>query len=165
MPKISEARIAILATDGYERSELREPLAKLRERGAEVEVLSVKPGEIRIAPGGHHLAVGGTRGARRLRLTDDPPVNFCRPSADVLFVTAAEAYGGAVLAAILTGMGSDGCEGAKAIVASGGTVYAQDRETSVVWGMPGAAVSAGVTTGVYPLDGLAPALLTAMGSH
>jgi two-component system chemotaxis response regulator CheB len=126
---------------------------------------AMTPGEIRIAPGGHHLAISGTRGSRRLRLTDDPPVNFCRPSADVLFVTAAESYGGAVLSAILTGMGSDGCEGAKAIVASGGTVYVQDRETSVVWGMPGAAVAAGVATGVYPLDGLAPALLTAMGSH
>lgn len=124
----------------------------------------VTPGEIRIAPGGHHLAIAGPRGARRLRLTEDPPVNFCRPSADVLFVTAAEAYGGAVLSAILTGMGSDGCEGAKAIVASGGTVYVQDRETSVVWGMPGAAVAAGVASGVYPLDSLAPALITAMGS-
>lgn len=120
------------------------------------------PGEIRIAPGGHHLVISGTVAQRRLLLTETPPVNFCRPSADVLFVSAAEAFGRGVLAVVLTGMGNDGCAGAKVISAAGGVVYAQDRETSVVWGMPGAAVSAGVVSRVCPLDGMAAAIQSAM---
>ena len=119
-------------------------------------------GEIRIAPGGHHMVVSSSGGGRTLRLTETPPVNFCRPSADVLFVSAAEQYGRGVLAVILTGMGNDGCEGAKVISAAGGTVYAQDRETSVVWGMPGAAVTAGIVDRVFPLGGMAQAVQSAL---
>ncbi|WP_420392701.1 chemotaxis protein CheB [Acuticoccus sp.] len=120
-------------------------------------------GQIRIAPGGYHMVVGGTGGAPSLKLTETPQVNFCRPSADVLFVSAAQRFGSAVLAVILTGMGNDGCEGAKAIAAAGGTVFAQDRETSVVWGMPGSAVGAGVVDRVLALDGIAAAVKAAMG--
>lgn len=120
------------------------------------------PGEIRIAPGGHHLLVAGSAAARRLKLTETAPVNFCRPSADVLFVSAAETFGRGVLAVILTGMGSDGCEGAKIISAAGGTVIAQDRATSVVWGMPGAAYQAGVVDRLAPLEGIAPLVKSAL---
>jgi len=119
-------------------------------------------GEIRIAPGGNHLVVAGSGADRRLRLTNGAPVNFCRPSADVLFVSAAEVYGRNVLAVILTGMGNDGCEGARVIAAAGGTVFAQDRATSVVWGMPGAAVGAGVVHRVLPLDAMSAAIQSAM---
>ena len=120
-------------------------------------------GEIRIAPGGHHLTLRSDRAGKRLALTEEPPVNFCRPSADVLFVSAAQLYGSAVLAVILTGMGNDGCEGAKAVAAAGGTVIAQDEASSVVWGMPGAAVSAGVVHRVLPLDEIAGAVSAAVG--
>lgn len=119
-------------------------------------------GEIRIAPGGRHMLVCNAAGTKRLRLTETAPVNFSRPSADVLFVSAAEAFGRGVLGVILTGMGNDGCQGAKAIAAAGGVVYAQDRDSSVVWGMPGAAVGAGVVDRVYPLASIAPAIRSAM---
>lgn len=120
------------------------------------------PGEIRIAPGGKHLVVGGTVGDIRLRLTEDEPVNFCRPSADVLFMSAAALFGNAVLGIVLTGMGHDGADGVKAIKGAGGAVFAQDEETSVVWGMPGAAVATGVVDLVLPLNGFAPALTRAL---
>ncbi|MBJ3778651.1 chemotaxis protein CheB [Acuticoccus mangrovi] len=129
--------------------------------GEAVDDEPLTAGEIRIAPGGHHLIVSAS-GGRRLKLTETPPVNFCRPSADVLFVSAAEVFGHSVLAVILTGMGNDGCEGGKVITAAGGVVYAQDRETSVVWGMPGAAVSAGIVDKVCSLEGMAAAIRTAM---
>ncbi|MCF3932499.1 chemotaxis response regulator protein-glutamate methylesterase [Acuticoccus sp. M5D2P5] len=123
---------------------------------------TLSPGEIRIAPGGFHMIVSQSGSTRRLRLTETPPVNFCRPSADVLFVSAAEIYGRNLLAVILTGMGNDGCEGAKVIAAAGGRVFAQDRESSVVWGMPGAAVGAGVVDQVIPLGEISAAIQLAM---
>ena len=119
-------------------------------------------GEIRIAPGGHHMIVCNSGGTKRLKLTDTEPVNFCRPSADVLFVSAAEVFGRGVLGVILTGMGNDGCQGAKVISAAGGAIFAQDKETSVVWGMPGAAVGAGVADRVFPLPQIANAVQAAM---
>jgi two-component system chemotaxis response regulator CheB len=68
----------------------------------------------------------------------------------------AEIYGPRLLAIILTGMGSDGCKGAEAVVAAGGTVIAQDEETSVVWGMPGAVATAGLCSAILPLSEIAP---------
>lgn len=73
-----------------------------------------------------------------------PMVNFSRPSIDVLFHSAARVFPGGLLAVVLTGMGSDGLGGSEAVVASGGTVLAQDEASSVVWGMPGAVVKAGL---------------------
>lgn len=116
------------------------------------------PGEIRIAPGGKHLLVTGTRSERKLGLTEDPPVNFCRPAADVLFMSAAALFGGSVLGVVLTGMGHDGANGVKSIKGAGGYVIAQDQETSVVWGMPGAAVATGMVDKVLPLGEIGPAL-------
>lgn len=116
------------------------------------------PGEVRIAPGGKHLVVGGPKHSPILNLTEDPPVNFCRPAADVLFVSAAASFGSAVVATVLTGMGHDGADGVKAIKAVGGTVFAQDEATSVVWGMPGAAVATGAVDKVLPLAEIGPAL-------
>jgi two-component system chemotaxis response regulator CheB len=78
-------------------------------------------------------------------------VNFCKPAVDPLFSSAAEVWGGKVLALVLTGMGSDGLAGAKEIVAAGGHVIAQDEETSVVWGMPGQVTNAGLCSAVLPL--------------
>jgi len=120
------------------------------------------PGEIRIAPGGRHMLIGGPRTAPSLTLSDEAPVNFCRPSADVLFFSAAERFGSRVQALVLTGMGHDGAAGAKAIKAAGGLVYAQDEASSIVWGMPGAAVAAGAVDRVLPLETLAPALRDAV---
>lgn len=102
------------------------------------------------------------KGERRLKLTRDPPVNFCRPAADVLFNSAADAFGQGVIAVVLTGMGNDGARGAETIAAAGGIVFAQDRETSVVWGMPGAAVETGAVHKVVPLPKLAEVIALAM---
>jgi two-component system, chemotaxis family, protein-glutamate methylesterase/glutaminase len=92
-------------------------------------------------------------------LDDGPPVNFCRPAVDPLFASAAQIWGGAALALILTGMGTDGARGAAAIVAAGGSVVAQDEASSVVWGMPGAVARAGLCSAVLPLDRIAPKLV------
>ena len=72
-----------------------------------------------------------------IALDDGPPVNFCRPAVDPLFASAIDVWQGGILAAVLTGMGSDGMRGGKDIVAAGGSVIAQDETSSVVWGMPG----------------------------
>ncbi len=112
--------------------------------------------DILLAPGGRHLAVAGDGDAARVRLTDDPPENSCRPAADVLFRTAAAAWGGGVLGVVLTGMGRDGLAGARAIVEAGGAVIAQDEFSSVVWGMPGEVVRAGLADAVLPVARIGP---------
>jgi len=107
-------------------------------------------GRIYIAPGGKHMVVEGRGHKKRIRLNEDPPVNYCRPAADPLFASAAKAYDGRVLAAVLTGMGHDGRDGAGVIVEAGGTVIAQDEDSSVVWGMPGSVAEAGHCSAVLP---------------
>lgn len=111
----------------------------------------LRPGEILLAPGGRHLAVAGNADAPRVRLTDEPPEHSCRPAADVLFRTAAKVWGAGTLGVVLTGMGRDGLGGSRAIVEAGGEVIAQDEFTSVVWGMPGEVVRAGLADAVLPL--------------
>jgi two-component system chemotaxis response regulator CheB len=118
------------------------------------------PGTVHLAPGDHHLVVrsGGARGAVHTGLTQGPPENFCRPAVDPLFRSAVAAFDGAVLAVVLTGMGSDGRNGAGEIRAAGGTVLVQDQHTSVVWGMPGAISQAGYADEVLPLDRMPEAI-------
>jgi two-component system chemotaxis response regulator CheB len=111
-----------------------------------------------IAPGGQHLVIRGSPTTAKTGLSDQPPENGCRPSADVLFRSAAGAFGSAVTAIILTGMGRDGTAGLGAVKRAGGFVFAQDEASSVVWGMPGSAVEAGVTNQVLPLPHLARAV-------
>ena len=116
-------------------------------------------GTIYLAPGGRHMRVTRRNGAPAIAIDDGPLINFCKPAVDPLFSSAAQVWGGAVLAVILTGMGSDGTHGAADIVAAGGSVIAQDEATSVVWGMPGSATNAGVCSAVLPLDQIAPKLV------
>jgi two-component system chemotaxis response regulator CheB len=108
-------------------------------------------GGVYIAPGGRHMRVARGAAGPVIALGDDPPVNFCRPSIDPLLMSAAQVFGAASLALILTGMGSDGSSGAAEIAAAGGSVIAQDEETSVVWGMPRAVALAGLCSAVLPL--------------
>lgn len=110
------------------------------------------PGRVLIAPGDHHMELRSVGTGTVVRLTQGPPENFCRPAVDVLFRSAAQAYGDRVLAVVLTGMGSDGARGAEVLRAAGGEVVAQDEKTSVVWGMPGAVVGAGLAHRVLPLE-------------
>ena len=116
------------------------------------------PGTVHLAPGDHHLVIrGGARGPHT-GLTQGPPENFCRPAVDPLFRSAVTAFDGAVLALVLTGMGSDGRNGAAEIRAAGGTVIVQDQASSVVWGMPGAISQAGLADEVLPLDRIPEAI-------
>jgi two-component system chemotaxis response regulator CheB len=113
----------------------------------------LQAGTVYIAPGTHHLEVArGPGGAPVTRLTEDPPENSCRPAVDVLFRSVGRVYAQAALGVVLTGMGHDGRLGAEAIRTAGGEVIAQDEASSVVWGMPGSVVNAGLAAKVLPLD-------------
>jgi two-component system, chemotaxis family, protein-glutamate methylesterase/glutaminase len=120
------------------------------------------PGTVHLAPGDRHLVVRATARGPVTALTQDPPENFCRPAVDPLFRSAASVYQGAVLAVVLTGMGSDGRSGAGDVRGAGGTVLVQDQASSVVWGMPGAVTQAGYADEVLPLDRVAEAILRAL---
>lgn len=120
---------------------------------------TVLPGHVYIAPGGRHMRVRRDHTGRvRVALSDEAPVRSCRPSVDLLFESFATTYGARGLGVILTGMGSDGLEGARAIHRSGGDMFAQDERSSVVWGMPGEVVRAGLASKVVPLRELAEAI-------
>lgn len=119
-------------------------------------------GRVYLAPGGRHLLVQGS-GPWQLRLSDGPPRNYCRPAADPMFESMAEAAGARALAVVLTGLGADGAEGALRIAAAGGKVIAQDEATSVVWGMPGATVRCGAASLILPLDRIAQVMGTMVG--
>lgn len=116
------------------------------------------PGGIYIAPGDTHLEVEGAADRLRARITHSPPVNFCRPSVDVLFRSALQVIGPDLLAVILTGMGADGKAGAGAIAEAGGTVVVQDEQSSVVWGMPGATATAGFAHRILPVLEIGPTI-------
>lgn len=131
---------------------------RLRVREA-AECDEVCAGAITIARGNWHMEVlaASCAGAPpSLHLQQSAPENHCRPAVDVLFRSAAAAYGSGVLALVLTGMGSDGVNGCRSIRERGGTVMIQDRTTSAVWGMPGAVANAGLAQKVLPLSAMAP---------
>ncbi len=113
------------------------------------------PGRIYLAPGDFHMVIEGQGNTKTIRLNQDPPENFCRPAVDPMFRSLATTFGSRVLAVVLTGMGSDGCKGGEDIVNAGGVLVAQDEATSVVWGMPGAAATAGLCTELLPLTKVA----------
>jgi two-component system, chemotaxis family, protein-glutamate methylesterase/glutaminase len=106
---------------------------------------------------------GSNGGGVRVYLDQSPPQNSCRPAVDALFASIGEVYGGAVIAVILTGMGQDGLRGAEILKAQGASVLAQDEASSVVWGMPGAVVNAGLADRVLPLDQVVPEILRRAG--
>lgn len=116
----------------------------------------IKPGNIYVAPGGKHMVLEKNGGAVKIRLTDGPPVNFCKPAVDPLFDSVSSVYGSAALGVILTGMGSDGADGVRAIASGGGSIITQDEASSVVWGMPGAAAHTGLCSDVLPLKEIGP---------
>jgi two-component system, chemotaxis family, protein-glutamate methylesterase/glutaminase len=120
-------------------------------------------GTLYVAPGGRHMQIERKAEQVKVVIDDGPPVNFCRPSVDPLFSSAASIFGAGTVAVILTGMGADGAVGAARIAAAGGTVIAQDEATSVVWGMPGAAAEAGVCSAVLPLESIAAKVVELVG--
>jgi two-component system, chemotaxis family, protein-glutamate methylesterase/glutaminase len=134
-----------------------------KQTGAEVieaqAGMIARPGKFYIAPGNFHMTVTYAASVLRIDLNEGPPENHCRPAVDPLFRSAAAALGDSALAVILTGMGVDGREGAKAMVAKGAMLLAQDEETSVVWGMPGTVVRAGLASASKPITEIAQAIL------
>lgn len=119
-------------------------------------------GTIYIAPGDFHMVPEKTAAGIVIRLNQNPPENFCRPAADPMLRALADIYGAELLTVVLTGMGQDGLEGAKAAVAKGGFVIAQDQASSVVWGMPRAVTEAGVAKAILPLDSIPDYLARAL---
>ncbi len=113
------------------------------------------PGLVLVAPGGKHLKVdlNGT-----LRLVDGPPVHGCKPAADFTMKGAAAAYGRRAVGLVMTGMGKDGAEGLRAIKQAGGKTFAQDKESSLIFGMPKAALELEAVDEVVALDSIADKL-------
>jgi two-component system chemotaxis response regulator CheB len=111
----------------------------------------VEAGRIYIAPGGRHMLVEKRGADRFIKITDDPPENFCRPAVDPMFRSISAAYGAKVMAIVLTGMGSDGGKGGGVIAKAGGLLYAQDEASCVVYGMPAAAAATGLCKAILPL--------------
>ncbi len=123
------------------------------------EISELEPGKALIAAGGSHMRVQKS-GNRFVATRDDgPPVNSCRPAVDVLFNSVAEMFGGAAIVAMLTGMGADGLRGTEALAGKGAYVVAQDEASSVVWGMPGAVVKAGLANATVDLHSVVPEIL------
>ena len=121
----------------------------------------VEPGHVYIAPGNYHLRVQSEGQTHTLVLGQDPPVGNHRPAVNVMYDSVAD-LGKRLVAVIMTGMGSDGCEGMKKIKAAGGYSIAQDEETCVVYGMPKSVVDAGLADEVKPLQDIAQAIVEAV---
>ena len=134
------------------------PLAERLDAASRVAVREAQPGDrplagsVLIAPGDRHLEFDD-RGM--VVLTDGPPVNGCRPAADVTMLSAVKVYGRRTVGVVMTGMGKDGAAGALAIKRAEGKTCAQDQQSSVIYGMPKAAIDAGAIDEVVPLGDLA----------
>ncbi len=144
----------------------------LADRLSNASKLTVREGEeggvleagvVWVAPGNYHMILRRDGDQVRVGLNQAPPENSCRPAVDPLFRSAVDLYGNRTLGLILTGMGQDGLIGAGAIRSAGGQVLAQDEVSSVVWGMPGAVVGAGLADQVLPLERIAAELVQRAG--
>lgn len=125
----------------------------VREAADNDDVLA---GKMLIAPGDFHMKVCASGKQVKVKLDKGPPENSCRPAADALFRSAQEVWGGGLVVAVLTGMGQDGLKGARSLAQLGAYVVAQDEASSVVWGMPGAIVGAGLAHSVVALHRIVP---------
>ncbi|WP_158119887.1 protein-glutamate methylesterase/protein-glutamine glutaminase [Vibrio metoecus] len=124
---------------------------------------TLRPGVAYLAPGGKQMMLDGRPGAARLRIIDGGDRMNYKPCVDVTFGSAAKIYGDKVLSMILTGMGADGREGARMLKEAGATIWAQDEESCVVYGMPQAVAKAGISTEDLPLDRIAERMLVEVG--
>jgi two-component system chemotaxis response regulator CheB len=120
----------------------------------------LKAGCAFIAPGGRQMIISGSDKSAKIKILDDnsPKITF-KPSVDISFGSAAKTYAGKVLGVILTGMGSDGKDGSRLLKAKGATIWSQDEESCVVYGMPQAIDKAGITDLSLSLDAIAPSLV------
>ena len=122
-------------------------------------------GRVLICPGNRHMMVRRMPRGDMVILSDGPPVNGHRPSADVLFHSVAQEFGLTTVGILMTGMGDDGAEGLGAIKAAGGMTIAQSEDTCVVSGMPRAAILKGYANKIVPLDGLSAYLIRNYGAE
>ena len=148
---------------GFTRSlaERLDARSALRVREAE-DGEGIVPGQVLIAPAGRHLKLRKRGAAVRILLDEEPRGSLHRPSVDVLMSSVARVYGPRALGVVLTGMGADGVEGLRAIRAAGGRTLAESEETCVIYGMPKAAVEAGVVERSVPLGRMAAEILAAV---
>ncbi|EOX4945304.1 chemotaxis response regulator protein-glutamate methylesterase [Vibrio alginolyticus] len=123
----------------------------------------LQPGVAYLAPGGKQMMVDGRAGAARLRIIDGGDRMNYKPCVDVTFGSAAKVYSDKVLSLVLTGMGADGREGARMLKSAGSTIWAQDEESCVVYGMPQAVAKAGISSEDLPLDRIAERMLVEVG--
>ena len=135
-------------------SERVDRMSALRVREA-TDGEPVEPGNAYVAPGNYHLSITRAGGGYACVVSQEERVNRHRPSVDVLFESVARAVAGKGVGVMLTGMGSDGARGLKAMREAGARTFAQDKATSVVWGMPGSAVELGAVEKVLPLQSIA----------
>lgn len=120
----------------------------------------LKPGVAYLAPGGKQMMLEGSENACKLKIFEDDSAKITyRPSVDITFGSSARVFGGKVLAVVLTGMGADGREGARLLKGRGATIWSQDEQSCVVYGMPQAVENAGLSQSVLPLDEIADAIL------
>jgi two-component system chemotaxis response regulator CheB len=121
--------------------------------------MQIHPDHMYIAPGDHHMLVVRKGSSHYLKLNQDVSENSCRPAVDPLFRSITKEFGASVLGVILTGMGQDGLLGCEGLKEAGGTVFVQDKASSVVWGMPGYVAEAGLADRVLPLSLIAPEIV------
>ncbi len=115
----------------------------------------VQNNHVYVAPGDYHMTFVREGTKLIVKLNQENPVNYCRPAVDVMMRSLNQIYRNQVLAVILTGMGNDGEQSCKELHNSGSVILAQDEESSVVWGMPGAVAKAGICSAILPLEELA----------
>ncbi len=124
---------------------------------------ALRPGVAYLAPGGKQMMIEGRPGAAKLRILDGGDRMNYKPCVDVTFGSAAKVYSDQVLSMVLTGMGADGREGARMLKNAGSTIWAQDEDSCVVYGMPQAVAKAGISTEDLPLDRIADRILVEVG--
>lgn len=123
----------------------------------------LRPGVAYLAPGGKQMMVEGRPGAAKLRILDSGDRMNYKPCVDVTFGSASKVFSDKVLSMVLTGMGADGREGARMLKNAGATIWAQDEESCVVYGMPQAVAKAGISSEDLPLDRIAERMLVEVG--
>lgn len=121
--------------------------------------MRVEERTIYLAPGDFHMTIVAEEESAVIRLNQDPPENFCRPSVDPMLRSLSAYYGNRLFIAMLTGMGVDGHKGAKYAIEAGASMIAQDEASSIVWGMPSAVAHAGLCHAVLPLDDIGSAIV------